>query len=72
MVSITNLKPGYLLDAGNVFLIPFSMIECPRNIMEFEKEFATEEQCRGYIMRVRYKGGIYIPDMWKQEVMACA
>jgi ribosomal protein L37AE/L43A len=28
--------------------------------MEFEKDFATEEQCRDYIMYVRYKDGVYI------------
>jgi transposase-like protein len=36
------------------------MIDFPRDIMKFEEVFATEEQCRDYIMRVRYKDGIYI------------
>jgi transposase-like protein len=36
------------------------MVDYPRNIMEFEKSFATEEQCRNYILHVRYKDGVYI------------
>jgi transposase-like protein len=28
--------------------------------MEFEKDFATEEQCRDYLLHVRYKDGVYI------------
>jgi transposase-like protein len=36
------------------------MIDFPQDIMKFEEVFATEEQCRDYIMRVRYKDGIYV------------
>jgi hypothetical protein len=28
--------------------------------MEFEKTFATEEQCRNYLLHIRYKDGVYI------------
>ncbi|MHB9293759.1 hypothetical protein Holit_02889 [Hollandina sp. SP2] len=39
--------------------------------MEFEKDFATEEQYRDYIIHIRYKNGD-MPDMRKQKVMASA
>jgi hypothetical protein len=35
------------------------MIEYPKNIMEFEKESASEKQCRKYLMKLRYADGVY-------------
>ena len=35
------------------------MKDYPMNLIEFEKEFSTEEQCRDYIMKLRYKNGVY-------------
>jgi transposase-like protein len=35
------------------------MIDYPRNIMEFEREFSTEKQCREYILKLKYGDGIY-------------
>ena len=35
------------------------MIEYPKNIMEFEKEFANEKKCQEYLIRLRYADGIY-------------
>lgn len=32
----------------------------PIDILEFENEFQTEEQCRDYLMKLRYPGGQYI------------
>lgn len=36
------------------------MKEYPINLIEFEKEFSTEEQCREYLLKLRYVNGIYI------------
>jgi transposase-like protein len=35
------------------------MVDFPWDVMKFEEVFATEEQCREYIVRVRYKEGTY-------------
>jgi len=35
------------------------MNEYPINLIEFEKEFNTEEQCREYIVKLRYEQGVY-------------
>jgi len=32
-------------------------MEYPRTVMDFEKSFATEEQCREYLFRIRYPNG---------------
>jgi transposase-like protein/ribosomal protein L37AE/L43A len=36
------------------------MKEYPKNLLEFEKEFNTEEQCRDYIAKLRYENGLFI------------
>lgn len=33
------------------------MIDYPMDLVEFEKEFQTESQCRAYIIRLRYRNG---------------
>ena len=35
------------------------MIHYPKNIMEFEHEFGTEQQCQEYIMKLKYTDGIF-------------
>jgi predicted RNA-binding Zn-ribbon protein involved in translation (DUF1610 family) len=35
------------------------MIDYPMDLIEFEKEFETEDRCREYIIRLRYKNGIF-------------
>jgi transposase-like protein len=35
------------------------MIDYPMDLIEFEKEFAIEDQCRKYIIKLRYKNGIF-------------
>ncbi len=32
----------------------------PMDLLEFEKEFSTEEQCREYLLKLRYENGVYI------------
>lgn len=36
------------------------MEKYPMNLTEFEKEFSTEEQCREYLLKLRYENGVYI------------
>jgi transposase-like protein len=36
------------------------MIQYPKNIMEFEREFSSEKQCLEYLMKLRYADGTYI------------
>jgi predicted RNA-binding Zn-ribbon protein involved in translation (DUF1610 family) len=36
------------------------MIYYPMDLIEFEKEFQTENQCRAYIIGLRYKNGKFI------------
>ena len=36
-------------------------MEYPKNIMEFEKKFATDEQCRDYLFQLRYPEGFICP-----------
>src|SRR5215469_6578690 len=35
------------------------MIQYPKNIMEFEREFNSERKCLEYLMKLRYENGIY-------------
>jgi transposase-like protein len=35
------------------------MIEYPMDLIEFENEFRTEDQCRAYIIKLRYKEGTF-------------
>jgi transposase-like protein len=35
------------------------MKEYPRNLQELENEFSTEEQCRDYLVKLRYENGLY-------------
>jgi hypothetical protein len=35
------------------------MIDYPMDLIEFEKEFETEDRCREYIIKLRYKNGIF-------------
>ncbi len=37
------------------------MEDYPRNLMEFEARFATEEACRGYLVRLRWPEGFRCP-----------
>jgi transposase-like protein len=44
-------------------------MEYPKTLMEFEKQFATDDQCRQYLFRVRYPKGFECPycgsnNMW--------
>ena len=32
----------------------------PMDLIEFEKEFNTEEQCREYLLKLRYENGVYV------------
>jgi len=36
------------------------MKDYPMDLIEFEKEFSTEQQCRDYLMRLRYPYGRYV------------
>jgi transposase-like protein/DNA-directed RNA polymerase subunit RPC12/RpoP len=36
------------------------MEKYPMNLTEFEKEFSTEQQCREYLLKLRYENGVYI------------
>lgn len=36
------------------------MEKYPMNLAEFEKEFSTEEQCRDYLMKLRYEDGVNV------------
>ena len=36
------------------------MKDYPMDLLEFEKEFQTDEQCRDYLMKLRYPNGQYI------------
>jgi transposase-like protein len=38
------------------------MEDYPRTLMEFEKRFATEEDCRSYLAQLRWPDGIKCPD----------
>jgi hypothetical protein len=37
------------------------MKEYPMNLMEFEQEFSTEEQCREYLFGLRWPEGFVCP-----------
>ena len=37
------------------------MEEYPRNVMELEKQFATEEACKAYLFRLRWPDGFVCP-----------
>jgi len=37
------------------------MEDYPRNLVEFESRFASEEACRGYLVRLRWPGGFICP-----------
>jgi transposase-like protein len=36
-------------------------MEYPKKLMEFEKKFATDEQCREYLFQLRYPNGFHCP-----------
>jgi hypothetical protein len=38
---------------------PFLMLQYPKSIMEFEREFSNGRQCIDYLMKLRYPDGIY-------------
>jgi transposase-like protein len=42
------------------------MEDYPRNILELEKQFSSEEACRDYLMRLRWPGGFVCPRCGQQ------
>lgn len=44
--------------------------EYPRNQMELEAMFSTEEACRGYLFRLRWPDGFRLPALWQICVLA--
>lgn len=43
------------------------MKDYPMDLIEFEEAFRTEEQCREYLMKLRYKNGVYICPKCKSD-----
>ncbi len=37
------------------------MKSCPRNIIEFEKQFSSEQKCREYLFNLRWPEGLKCP-----------
>jgi hypothetical protein len=46
---------------------PSPFPECPKNLMEFDERFGTEEACREYLFAQRRRSGFPFPEAKDQE-----
>jgi len=44
------------------------MEEYPRNVMDLEQQFSTEEACKAYLFRLRWPDGFFVRDAKPVEI----
>ena len=62
-------QSGYALDSpGPNSLCFWHMADYPQTVMEFRDQFASEETCRDYLVRLRWPQGVCCPDCNSLEI----